>query len=406
VEAHLVSIGTELVTGQTVDTNAAWLAARLSQQGVSVAGHCTVPDLLEPIVDALTRMAAAHDLVVVTGGLGPTEDDLTRAALARALGVELRTDDDALAELHRFFRNLGREMPPANAVQALVPVGARALPNRAGTAPGIHARIGRAEVFALPGVPREMEAMFEAEVLPRLASKGIGRAAASASLHTFGTTESELGERVRDLMARGRNPSVGTTTGEGIITLRIHASDVTPEAARERLERDVAEIRDRLGSRVFGRDGETLAVAVADLLRSRHATLATAESCTGGLVTKLLTDVPGASDWLLEGVVTYSNAAKTRRLGVPPELIAALARGAREQAGSDYAVSLTGIAGPTGGTEEKPVGLVYLGLAHAGGVKTREIRCGSHQPRAEVRVRAAHAALNLLRLELLSERQA
>jgi len=412
MNSHIISIGTELTTGQVVDTNAAWLAARLTERGVEVAGKTTLPDELDPLVGQLKRIAAGCDLVILSGGLGPTDDDLTRRALADALGVPLVTDAASLENLHRFFRVRNREMPACNEVQAMVPEGSRPIENPCGTAPGIHARVGAAEVFALPGVPREMRRMFEAEVVPHLEASGGGRAVVSTSLHTFGATESELGERVRDLMQRGRNPTVGTTAIEGVISLRIHAAGESPAEARALLDRDVAEIHQRLGRRVFGRDEETMESVVARLLTERGETVATAESCTGGLVAKRLTDVPGSSAYLVQGVVSYANEAKTRLLGVPPELMEAhgavsrevaeaMAVGARARADTDYALSLTGIAGPSGGTEEKPIGLVYLGLAYEGGVKVGEIRCGRHQPRDEIRARAATAALNLLRLKLL-----
>jgi nicotinamide-nucleotide amidase len=412
MKAHLISIGTELTTGQVVDTNAAWLAARLTERGVEVAGKTTLPDELHPLVENVKRIAAECDLVILSGGLGPTDDDLTRSALAEALGVALVTDAASLENLRRFFRVRNREMAPSNAVQAMRPEGSRPIENPCGTAPGIHVRVGSAEVFALPGVPREMRRMFEADVAPRIAASGGGRSVVSMSLHTFGCTESELGERVKDLMKRGRNPTVGTTATEGVISLRLHAAGESPEAAGALLDRDVAELEKRLGRRIFGRDGETMEAVVARLLIEQAATVATAESCTGGLVAKRLTDVPGSSAYLVQGVVSYANEAKTRLLGVPAALIEthgavsrevaeAMAVGARTRAGTDYALSLTGIAGPSGGTKEKPVGLVYLGLAYEGGVKVSEIRCGRHQPRDEIRARAATAALNLLRLKLL-----
>lgn len=411
MKAHILSLGTELITGQIVDTNAAWIAERLHGRGVEVTGHTTVADDLDVIVETLTRLAADHRLLLVTGGLGPTEDDLTRIAIARALGVELLTDADALAALRGFFTMLGRVMPPGNVVQAQVPAGAQAIPNPCGTAPGIHARLRGADVFAMPGVPREMRRMFDAAVVPFLVAADPGRCVASASLHTFGTTESELGERVRDLMARGRNPTVGTTATGGVISLRVHALGATSDETARLLGIDVEEIRRRLGKLVFGQDAATLASVVGRALIARGATVTTAESCTGGLVAKRLTDVAGASEFLSRAVVTYADTAKTEMLGVPesllklhgavsPEVAEAMARGARERAGADYALALTGIAGPTGGTEEKPVGLVHIALAHAGGVEASEIRCGRHQPRHEIRSRAAGAALNMLRLHL------
>lgn len=412
MKVHLLSIGTELSTGQVIDTNAAWLSARLSERGIRVVGHTTLPDDTDIIRDALARVSADHDMVVITGGLGPTEDDLTRFALAGTMGVDLVTDPDLLADIRRFFSVRNRPMPTANEVQARIPEGARPLLNPCGTAPGIHARIQEAEVFSLPGVPREMRRMFEDMVLPHVAAATGTEATVSTMVHTFGSTESEIGEKVRDLMARGRNPDVGTTAGGGLISIRIRARGDTPEAARALLDKDVAEVESRLSRYAFGRDHETLAVVVARLLTRRRSTLSTAESCTGGLVAKYLTDVPGSSAYLIQGVVSYSNAAKTRLLAVAPEMIEthgavspevaeAMAVGSRTSSNTDFALSLTGIAGPTGGTDLKPIGLVYIGLAQAEGCTVKEIRCGRHQARNEIRERAANAALNLLRLELL-----
>ena len=412
MKAHVLSVGTELITGQVVDTNAAWLSAGLAARGVDVVARSTCGDDLAMMVSEIERMARIADLALITGGLGPTEDDLTREALARALGVALVMDEDALENLRRFFQERGREMPPSNQVQAQVPAGARALENACGTAPGIQARLGGCVMYALPGVPREMRQMFERCVLPHLPADGGGRAVAAASFHTAGTTESELGERIRDMMARGRNPTVGTTAREGIISIHIRAAGPQPDAARTLLERDASELERRLGSLVFGRDETTLASAVAGLLVARDATVTTAESCTGGLVATWLTDVPGSSAYFQQGVVTYADEAKTRLLGVPaslirahgavsPEVAEAMARGARERAGADYGLSLTGIAGPTGGTQEKPVGLVHLGLATAYGVDLHTLRFGPHQPRLEIRTRSAVAALNQLRLKLM-----
>ncbi len=412
MKVYLLSIGTELTTGQVNDTNAAWLSARMSERGIRVVGHTTLPDDVDLIRNTLARITADHDMVVITGGLGPTEDDLTRFALAGVMGVELVTDLDLLAHIRRFFSVRDRPMPPANEVQARIPEGARPLMNPCGTAPGIHARIQEAEVFSLPGVPREMKRMFEEKVLPLVVAATGTEATVSTVLHTFGSTESEIGEKVRDLMVRGRNPDVGTTAGGGLISIRIQARGDTPEAARALLEKDAAEVEARLSRYVFGRDHETQAVVVARLLTQHRATLSTAESCTGGLVAKYLTDVPGSSSYLIQGVVSYSNEAKTRLLAVPPEMIEthgavspevaeAMAVGSRTLSNTDYALSLTGIAGPTGGTDLKPIGLVYIGLAHAGSTTVKEIRCGRHLARNEIRERAANAALNLLRRKLL-----
>jgi len=340
-------------------------------------------------------------------------------------------------------------MSESNRVQAMVPRGAATLHNPIGTAPGLYAKLERkpplpqppaaaqdksairdpnsaiAHVFCLPGVPREMRRMFDQHVQPFVASMSGGRAIVEIVVETYGGAEAEIGERLADLMQRGRNPDVGTTAKDAIIGVRINAAGQTRAEAQSLAERDAAEVERRLADWAFGRDPATLQSAVAQLLFAGGWTLATAESCTGGLLAKRLTDVPGSSRFFLEGFVTYSNEAKVARVGVPPDLIAAhgavsepvaraMASGACDCTGSNLALSITGIAGPEGGTPDKPVGLVYVGLAWrrdplssdetgqaaAHGCIVRELRFGAHLTRHEIRDRTVKAALNLLRLHL------
>lgn len=411
--AHILSIGTELTIGQTVDTNSAWLAQGLAEIGIETVAHATVSDDLERIREAIAHAAARADVVLVSGGLGPTDDDLTRQALAAAMGVELVPDAPSLEQIREFFRRRNMDMPQRNAVQALVPSGATPLPNPAGTAPGIQARLNRADVFVVPGVPREMKVMFEQSILPALQERTGTGVILQRVIRTFGMPEARLGEIISDLMRRGRNPTVGTTAAAMVIGVRINARGATQAEAAALLERDAAEIRARLGEHVFGEGEQTLQAAVAELLWRTRQTVSTAESCTGGLIAKRLTDVPGSSDYFLDGVVTYSNAAKRRLLDVPAELLERCGAVSREVAecmavncrrisGSDLALSVTGIAGPSGGTPEKPVGFVYLGLASAAGCDVRELRLGDHLTRAEIRDRTTSIALNTLRLRLRS----
>jgi nicotinamide-nucleotide amidase len=414
MQAIIISIGDELVLGQAVDTNSAWLSAELARLGVAVVEHVTVGDDLERIAASLRRAAAAADVLLVTGGLGPTADDLTRQALAQVLGTPLELHPPSLERIQAFFDRLGREMVSCNRVQAMLPRGAEALENPQGTAPGIKARIGRAVAFFTPGVPSEMKAMFAetiASALRELARQRGGSAAVvSRTLRCLGTGESNLAEMLGELMARGRNPVVNTTVALGIISLRLNASAADEAAGRALIEPVEAQIRRRLGNLIFGVDEESLAGVVGRLLRQRQATLATAESCTGGLLGGEITAVPSASDYFLAGWVTYSNQAKQRLLEVPATLLeqhgavsapvaGALAANARRLAGSTHALSITGIAGPAGGTAEKPVGLVYIGLAGPEGVTVE--RHVFHGDRATIRRRSVHAALNLLRLRLL-----
>lgn len=412
MQAAIISIGTELTLGQTVDTNSAWLAQRLAEVGIETTIHLTLGDELEPIEREIRRAADAHEIVIVTGGLGPTDDDLTRQALAAAMKAPLTLHNASLVRIVEFFAKRGIAMPDANRVQAMMPAGAAAIDNTTGTAPGIRATVGRAELFALPGVPSEMRVMYERDVRPVVAARTGGGVILQMVLRTYGAAESEIGRQIADLMKRGRNPNVGTTAQEAIIGVRINARGASRRAAEQLIRADAEEVRARLGKIVFGEGDATLQTAVAELLWTKKLTVATAESCTGGLLAKRLTDVPGSSRYFLDGVVTYSNEAKTRLLSVPADLIARhgavssevakfMASSCQTISRSDYALSTTGIAGPTGDTPEKPVGLVYVGLATPGGVSGRELRLGDHLTRDQIRDRAVKAALNMLRLELI-----
>lgn len=410
--AWLISTGTELALGQAVDTNAPWLARELAALGVRCVRQVVVPDEPEALRDTLLSAVEGCDLVIITGGLGPTADDVTRPAVAAAAGCELISDPDSLEQIRAFFAARGRAMPDRNRIQALRPASGRALPNRCGTAPGIRIAIRDKVCFALPGVPFEMKAMFAEHVAPELRRTARGNVLLSRTLQTFGAGESEVASRLGELMTRGRNPEIGTTAQLGVISVRINASAESALGATALLDRAESEVRRRLGPLVFGRDEETLASAVGRLLTERGETVATAESCTGGLIGKLLTDVPGSSRYYAGGVVSYSNALKHALLGVGAELISrqgavsqavalAMARGARERLRTTYALAVTGVAGPEGGTPARPVGLVFAALATPREARAHELRFGPDSPRDVVRTRAAHSALNLLRLELL-----
>ncbi|MBN2447995.1 MAG: competence/damage-inducible protein A [Phycisphaerae bacterium] len=410
--AWIISIGTELTLGQTVDTNGAWLAQRLAALGIQTDRHVAVADDLAATADVALAAAGAAEVVLITGGLGPTDDDLTRAALARAAGVELVFDETSLAHIRGFFAARGREMLERNRTQAMLPRGAKAILNTCGTAPGVELRLRGCPCYVMPGVPFEMRAMFERDIEPVLRVAAAGRALRQRRLHLFGMPESEVGDVLADLMVRGRNPEVGTTATLGIIGVRINAAGDSAAEADVLLDETEREVRQRIGTPVFGRDEDTLAGVVGRMLVGRGATVSTAESCTGGLIAKELTDVAGSSAYFLGGAVTYSNAAKTAVLGVDEELIAAhgavsepvaaaMASGARARFGSDYAVSTTGIAGPGGGTAQKPVGLVYIGLATPTDTVVLERRFGGSVPREAIREWAARTALNRLRTWLL-----
>jgi nicotinamide-nucleotide amidase len=415
--AAILSIGDELVLGQTLDTNSAWISQRLASVGVPVRYHQTVGDTQADIERMLREAAALSDFVIVSGGIGPTDDDLTRQSLAAVMGVELEADPAWLAHMTAWFAKLGRVMPPANVVQAGIPRGAKAIWNPNGTAAGVDATLkvdGRdVRVFVMPGVPKEMKAMFDADVFPHVAKAAGGGVILQAILHTFGVGESTIGERLGDLMNRKRNPRVGTTVSGGVVSVRINASFPTVEEATAAVNETKRLALAALGDVVYGEGADTLAsVTAAELRAARQAspiTVATAESCTGGLVAKMLTDEAGSSDYVAGGWVTYSNEMKTSQLGAPADLIAqhgavsepvavAMAEGARQRAGATFAVAVTGIAGPGGATETKPVGTVCFGVAGPGGTTSRKFVFPGD--REMVRDRSAKMALTLLRFAL------
>ena len=413
MKAVIIAVGDELVSGRTVDTNSAYMADRLARLGIETLEHATVGDNVDAIADAIARGAGRADVVLISGGLGPTADDLTRHGIAKVMGAELRLDEASLAEIERFFQKRGRKMVPANQIQAMVPVGAEAMENRAGTAPGIAAEIDGAKVYVTPGVPHEMRWMFENVIAPRLT--GGGRVILHHVVHTFGMGESDISQLIGDLMAdRSADTTVGTTVKAGMVSARITVRAEGRERAEADLAAMVAELRRRLGTLVVGEgEGEdAMAEAVGDLLRRAGQTLATAESCTGGQVGGMITAVSGASDYYLGGIVSYANAVKSAHLGVAPALLAAegavsepvaraMADGCRLRLGSTWALALTGIAGPTGGSDEKPVGTVYIALAGPGGTDVqRHVLPGD---RRIIRRRAALAALNTLRMALLAQ---
>lgn len=410
--AWILAIGTELTLGQSIDTNSAWLARQLAEIGIRATRHVTLPDELAPLVQVIQRGAAAVDVVVITGGLGPTEDDLTRQALADAAGVALELDPISLRRLEVFFEARNRTLSEANRIQAFVPQGGRAIENLRGTAPGLYHEVTGTPVYVMPGVPVEMKTMFERFIRPELAVAARGGVLRSRKLNTIGIPESELNVRIKDLMQRGRNPEVGTTADLGTVGVRINASGGSAAAADALLDEIEARVRERLGRSVFSVGEDDIAAAVGKLLADRQMSVCTAESCTGGLIGKWLTDAAGSSAYFRGGAITYSNESKTGVVGVPADLIRSrgavssevatqMARGARRVFEADYALSVTGIAGPGGGSPEKPVGLVFIGVAGPDREAVRELRLGSDSFREDIRVRAGRAALALLRDELL-----
>jgi nicotinamide-nucleotide amidase len=413
MKSEIISIGSELTSGQNLDTNSQWLSRRLAEMGIPVGWHTTIADDLADNVEAFRIAAARADLVLVTGGLGPTQDDLTREALAKAAGVELVLDPDSLARIEQIFQRFGRSMPERNRVQAMFPAGAEPIINDRGTAPGIWMRIGKCVIAAMPGVPSELYAMFEKSLRPRLVQAGLGgRVLIERKINCFGAGESMVEQKVLDLTRRGHVPEVGITVSDAMISLRIQARATTREEADRMIEPVEKTIRERLGNLVIGAGDEDLHDAVITLLKEKRRSLATAESVTAGQVAERLGRVPGASECFRGGVVAYDNRVKMAILDVPQQLldlhgavsaqvVEAMAAWCRKLLDTDYAVSTVGLAGPGGATEDKPIGLVYAGLAWDGGVKSQSFSWAG--TRLEIQSRAAKMALNLVRLRLLEE---
>ncbi|HKH11013.1 MAG TPA: competence/damage-inducible protein A [Rubrobacter sp.] len=408
--AEIVTIGTEMLLGDLVDTNTAWISQRLAALGVSMYRHTTVGDNNERIIGALQDAASRADLVVTTGGLGPTSDDLTNACLGMLTGRPMVEYPEARRHIDEKFAKFGREPTPSNYKQALFPEGARLIPNPLGTAPGALVEWEGTLFATLPGVPSEMKRMFEETLEPLIRERSDG-SIVSKTLHFAGIGESALAEKVQDFLDAS-DPTVAPLAGQGRVRLRITTRAATEEEAHGKIEPVEREILARLGEYFFGEDGETLEGSVGRLLGGRGATVALAESCTGGLISKRLTDIAGSSAYFEEGFVTYSNASKTRVLGVPEELLVehgavsgpvarAMAEGARELSGADYGLSVTGVAGPGGGTDEKPVGLVYVGVADAEGTVAEKLDLTAWaRSRGSIRERSANGALDLLRLRI------
>jgi nicotinamide-nucleotide amidase len=420
MKVEVIAIGSELTSGRNLDTNSQWLSQQFYAVGFRVRFHTTLADDLEENVAAFRIAAGRADLVITTGGLGPTQDDLTRQALAQLAGVELVFHQPSFDSIATLFAKRGRVMTERNRVQAYFPADAVPIPNPIGTAPGVWLEVSRTGssmvVFvALPGVPNEMKLMFEKEIKPRLLEFFPDRAGVILEriINSFGLGEAALEEKVLDLTRRGHVPEVGITASDSTISLRIFGQGKSAAEAEAQIAPIETVIRQRLGDLAFGTGDEELQHAVARWLEQKKKTVAVAESLTGGLVMYRLCQVPGISNYFMGGCVAYSNEAKASQLGVPAELIAkhgavsaevaeAMAIGARQRFETDFAVSTTGIAGPSGATANKPVGLAYIGLAWDGGVKHHQVNwIGSE--RLDVMSRTAKAALNELRLLLMKE---
>jgi nicotinamide-nucleotide amidase len=411
MKAEIIAVGSELLTPDRLDTNSLFLTEELNGIGIEVVRKTVVGDnrdlLMEAFRDALQRVP----LIIASGGLGPTDDDLTRETVADLLGRKLRHNEEILRHIEGRFRSMGRDMPAVNARQAMVPEGAEILRNPLGTAPGLWLEDSGHFIALLPGPPRELKPLFREEVLPRLERRVSGARLHHREIRVTGLGESHVEQRILPIYSR--YPDVQTTIlaapGETQVHLRIWTQDATH--AKKTLDEIVQSFHIALGDRIFSEDGRGLEQVVANELTMNHATIATAESCTGGLLAQRLTTIAGSSSYFLGGVVCYSNELKTAWADVPPEMIlargavsaevaVALAEGIRRRVGSTFGVGITGVAGPGGGSEEKPVGTVHVALAHASGTKERG---GVRFPgdREMIRWQASQLALDMVRVHFL-----
>lgn len=404
---EIIATGDEVVQGIIVDSNAAWMAERLVPLGFEVVRHTAVGDDQGAIAGALREAAARADIVFVSGGLGPTVDDITIEAAAKAFGVKLVKDEAVLAGIREFFERIGREMSQSNEKQALIPEGARTLQNRVGTAPGIHAKLGSADFFFLPGVPGELYQIFEDSVLPWLSERADTRYAKRV-LRCFGIPEASIDTKLSGVDLAGARLSFRVKFPE--IMLRLVARSKIEAEARSQVDRAATNIRDRLGDVVYGEGDAALAEVTGKLLKERGLKLAVAESCTGGLLCSTITDIAGASSYFDRGAVAYSNASKEEMLGVPhdvivkhgavsKETVTEMAQGIRREAKTDIGVAITGIAGPGGGTTDKPVGRVHIAVATPDGTWAKQY--DYQRDRLWFKSIVAATALNLVRIYLL-----
>lgn len=404
MNAEIITIGTELLLGQILDTNSLYLGKKLSEIGVNLYYKTSVGDNIARIKETLSIAASRSELIIVTGGLGPTVDDVTRDAIAEWTGKKLVLDDNLLLKIEHFFKNRNIKMPENNKLQAYIPEGALILENKVGTAPGFILQNNSKIIVCVPGVPAEMKPMMETGVIPYLIEKfGAGKfVILSKRIKLTGLPESLINEKIKDIFIESRNPTVAILAHQTEIEIRLTAKAENREKAEELIDNLKKEIYNRLKDNIYGEDEETLEEKVANLLKGKKLTVSTAESCTSGLLAYRLTNIPGSSQYFLGGLNTYSNQSKINLLGIPEEVIkkygavseecaGQMAQRCRVKFGSDIAVAITGIAGPEGGTKEKPVGLVYMAVDLKGEIKVNKYNFGGL--REIVRARSAQTAL-------------
>jgi nicotinamide-nucleotide amidase len=408
--AEIIAIGSELLAPDRTDTNSLWLTEKLNGIGIDVRLKTVVGDDDARLEEAIKDAAKRSKVVITTGGLGPTEDDVTRKVAARALGRRLFLDEQLLDEIRARFQAFGRPMPERNSRQAMVIDGAQVLPNPNGSAPGLYIEHEGTAIALLPGPPREMKPMFENHVQPKLEGRAGKTIVRRRLLRVAGFGESALDEKIAPIYTQFENPQTTILFNNTEIEIHLRAHARTAVEAEKLLDDLSTRLEERLGDAIFSLRGESMEEVVALKLVVGRYTLAVAESCTGGLVAQRLTDIPGSSRYFMEGIVAYSNDAKIRDLGVSARLLQsygavsaevaeAMAEGIRKRADTDFGLALTGIAGPDGGTEEKPVGLVYIALADEAHTEHRRLQIPGD--RQLVRWRASQFVLDLLRRRLI-----
>lgn len=407
---EILTIGDELLTGHTIDTNAAFIGEKLIEAGLNVAFKTSVGDTIDDIELALHQALSRHGVVIVTGGLGPTDDDLTKRALVKVFKRNLVFHEDILEDLKARWRRRNMEMPAINHNQALLPQGAKFFPNKSGSALGICLSEGNRIAICLPGVPAEMKQILVDEVIPFLSRMATDQANAVAKLRTTGLPESRLAEMIRPHLKLDKGVRLAYLPSYTGTDLRIIATDKTTELAELKVRKLTEKLEAVIGPYIFGRDNETLEALLGQLLRDNDKTISVAESCSGGQLGMTLTSVSGSSDYFIGGVLAYDNQVKIDKLEVPQAVIEehgavsaecalAMAIGCRKVMSTDYALSITGVAGPGGGTDEKPVGITFIGLASAHTQTSVELRLGTN--REANRTRAVYAAMEMLRREIL-----
>jgi nicotinamide-nucleotide amidase len=414
MNAEIIAIGSELLTPFRQDTNSLYLTEKLNQLGVEVIFKTIVGDSREHLVQAASQALSRADVIIFMGGLGPTEDDLTREAVAEALGLELRRDAEIVAKIEQRFASRGWKMPPNNVKQADVLAGAIVLINANGTAPGqwISGKYeGREKIIMLlPGPPHELKALFEEQCMDRLRAKLPPQFIATRELKITGMGESHCDARVAPIYKRFSDVRTTILAGAGEIQLHLRTRAASMEAAQKRVDELVSQIEEELGDHVFSDNGESMEQIVGYYLQMRNATLAVAESCTGGLIGQRITSVSGSSRYFVGGAIVYSNQLKTSLAGVPADLIekhgavsrevaTALAEGIRKRSGATLGLGVTGVAGPTGGTSEKPVGLVFHALASDS--STEVVERNFPGDRKRIRWFASQQALDMVRRKLM-----